>query len=566
MDSSPSSHRSSSSQVAGVKRPAPSLLPAFEPFSSPTLPRPAKRIACKSPPHRGSKKQKYPTPVPTSSTGIISSSPPRHASTRRPGVSRNRPILSERVPLATVPTIELDEHGQSILMGRSSNSSHYQLSTNKLVSRVHVRAVYIPANPPAPSTIRIDCMGWNGVTLHCEHKSWPLGKGDSFTSEAEDADIMIDVQDARVLLQWPREKCKLATPADSDSAWDGDSPSRGRAMYQHSPLQSPLRRRVRLQSPVSPSGAIQASTSLLPSAPELSAPSPIHVYVDEDVRQEEELAANTQAQTTQSTQVASQPLSGLLDDSQSSVLSDPHEYSDNDEENDPIVHCFGPFGANLDSRMAAINAHSSPAQARPALSPLKVSGVSPQRLRHAGPSRDKEEEIHPVINHVINQLAYSRLASTPLSTIMSHLPAHFKDTKSNSKENTALTPGALKRMLDSTGCIGEVVREGKDAAGKPLESEFYYIPDMDDDVSRRDSVVDGLRKPGLRACRKQHKVRHSAQAHVSPTAKFLLTLMVLKAILLAQTEIAALTSNHLAGWSIATLLRPLRSLVIRKRL
>lgn len=403
-------------------------------------------------------------------------------------------------------------------------------------------------------------MGWNGVTLHCEHKSWPLGKGDSFTSEAEDADIMIDVQDARVLLQWPREKCKLATPADSDSAWDGDSPSRGRAMYQHSPLQSPLRRRVRLQSPVSPSEAIQASTSLLPSAPELSAPSPIHVYVDEDVRQEEELAANTQAQTTQSTQIASQPLSGLLDDSQSSVLSDPHDYSDNDEENDPIVHCFGPFGANLDSRMAAINAHSSPAQARPALSPLKISGVSPQRLRHAGPSREKEEEIHPVINHVINQLAYSRLASTPLSTIMSHLPAHFKDTKSNSKENTALTPGALKRMLDSTGCIGEVVREGKDAAGKPLESEFYYIPDMDDDASRRDSVVDGLRKPGLRACRKQHKVRHSAQVHVSPTTKFLLTLMVLKAILLAQTEIAALTSSHPSEMvnsnSIATIFGP----------
>lgn len=435
----------------------------------------------------------------------MSSSPPRHATTRRPGLSRNHSILSERAPLATVPTIELDEHSQPILMGRSTNSSHYQLSTNRLVSRVHVRAVYIPADPPTPSTIRIDCLGWNGIMLHCEHKSWPLGKGDSFTSETEDADIMIDVRDARVLLQWPRDKCKLATPADSDSTWDGDSPSRRHAVHQHSSLQSPLRRRVRMESPVSPSRAVQASNSLLASAPELSIPSPIHVYVDEDVREEEEQAANTQAQATQSTQVASQPLGALLDDSQSSVLSDPHDYSDNDEENDPIVHSFGPFGANLDSRMAAINAHSSPAQARSALSPLKASSVSPQRLRRTGPSHDKKEEVHPVVNHVINQLAYSRLASTPLSTIMTHLPAHFKDTKSNSKENTALTLDTLKRMLDSTGCIGEVPREGKDAAGKPLESEFYYIPDMDDDASRRDSVVDGLRKPGLRACRKQHK-------------------------------------------------------------
>ena len=63
-------------------------------------------------------------------------------------------------------------------------------------------------------------------------------------------------------------------------------------------------------------------------------------------------------------------------------------------------------------------------------------------------------------------------------------------------------------MLDATSCIGEVAREGKDAAGKPLESEYYYIAELDTDEQRRGAVVDGLKKPGLRACRKQHKVRH----------------------------------------------------------
>lgn len=415
-----------------------------------------------------------------------------------------------------MPTIELDEGGQPILMGRSSNSSHYQLSTNKLVSRVHVRALYIPAESPAPKRVRIDCMGWNGVRLHCEHKWWELGKGDSFTSETEDADIMIDVQDARVLLQWPREKSKLATPTDSESAWDENSPTRGRFVQQRSPLQSPLRNRVRLQSPISPSRAVQASSCLLASAPELASPGPVQVYEDEDARQEGgQSATNAQTQLTQSTQIASQPLGGFLGDSQTSALSDPPDYSDNDEENDPIVHSFGPFGANLDSRMAAINASSSPTQPRTALSPLKASSVSPQRLRRTAPSSSKGEEEYPVINHVINQLAYSRLASTPLSTIMNNLPAHFKDSKSNTKENTALTTGALKHMLETTACIGEVAREGKDAAGKPLESEFYYIPDMDDDAKRRDSVVEGLRKPGLRACRKQHKVSdHTGAPHL----------------------------------------------------
>ncbi|KAL8900829.1 MAG: hypothetical protein Q9207_005506, partial [Kuettlingeria erythrocarpa] len=506
MNSPSSSEGSSTSQVAGVKRPAPSLLPAFEPFPSPTLPRPAKRIAQGSPPKRGIKQQRYPTPaVPTSSTGILSSSPPRHARTRRPGVSRAQSTLSERTPLASVPTIELDESSQPILMGRSSNSSHYQLSTNRLVSRVHVRAVYLPADPPAPKRVKIDCTGWNGIRVHCEHKWWDLVKGDSFTSETEDADIMLDVQDARVLLQWPREKSKLATPTDSDSAWDENSPTRRRFLLQRSPLQSPLRNRVLPQSPISPSRAVQASGTLLASAAGLATLGPVQVYVDADVREEEEAAAQAHTQQTQSTQIASQPLGGLHGDSQSSALGDPAEYSDNDEENDPIIHSFGPFGANLDSRMAAINAHSSPIQPRTALSPLRASSVSPQRLRRAVPSAGKTEDDHPVVNHVINQLAYSRLASTPLSTIMSNLPAHFKDNKSNTKENTALTTGSLKRMLESTSCIGEVAREGKDAAGKPLESEFYYVPDMDTDAKRRDSVVEGLGKPGLRACRKQHK-------------------------------------------------------------
>ena len=508
LDSSP--HRTSVPAVAGVKRPAPSLLPAFEPFSSPTLPRPAKRIAYDSPSKWELRQQKYPTPeLLTSSTVIPSSSPPVHTSTRRPNLPRTISTFSERAPLSTVPTIELDDQGQTILMGRSSNSSHYQLSTNKLVSRVHVRAVYIPADPPEPRTIRVECMGWNGVRIHCEHKTFELGKGDTFTSETDDTDIMVDVQDARVILQWPRDKTKLATPTDSESAWEDRSPSRRHAVQQQSPLQSPLRHRVPLHDSVSPSRAMQgvSSNPSLTLAPELAGTGKIEVYEDEDARQDPDVAPATQAEPTQSTQIASQPLGSLLSGSQSSALSEPQDFSDNDEENDPIVHAFGPYGANLDSRMAAITAKESPERHRPVLSPLKASSISPQRPRRACHSGGKNEATAPVMNHVMNQLAYSRLASTPLSTIMNHLPAHFKaNIKSGSKENTGVTSGELKQMLQFTDCIGEVTREGKDAAGKPLESEFYYIPDLDTDITRRDAVVEGLRKPGLRACRKQHKV------------------------------------------------------------
>ncbi|CRK24228.1 hypothetical protein BN1708_018082, partial [Verticillium longisporum] len=63
--------------VAGVKRPAPTLLPPFEPLSSsPGFPRPLKRQARDGSVGGAGAHLKYPTPVPTSSTGILSSSPP----------------------------------------------------------------------------------------------------------------------------------------------------------------------------------------------------------------------------------------------------------------------------------------------------------------------------------------------------------------------------------------------------------------------------------------------------------------------------------------------------------
>src|ERR1700722_2529619 len=100
MDSSPSKMNVQPNlpSAAGVKRPAPTLLPAFEPFSSsPALPRPLKRQARSSPSEHEEAVQKYPTPIPTSTTGIISSSPPQaHA---RPSLHRVHSSVSERAPL-----------------------------------------------------------------------------------------------------------------------------------------------------------------------------------------------------------------------------------------------------------------------------------------------------------------------------------------------------------------------------------------------------------------------------------------------------------------------------------
>ena len=362
-------------------------------------------------------------------------------------------------------------------------------------------------------------------------------KGDTFTSETEDADIMVDVQDARVLLQWPRiGEGKVLTPTDSDrSSWEGeDSPRRraaaaaagqARRSRQGPPYTSPLRQQARLQSPVSPSPALQSAPVAAPSGFMDSNPPqsvPVQVYEDEPSDGEKGDKNSPLTQQTQiSTQVATQN-KYLLEASQgttTSSLSDPpHDFSDNDEENDPIVSSFGPFGANLQARMENVNAvsplqhaHKSPESRRP-LQPLKEESISPQR---PGPTTKRHRLAHhedvaaasqsttDITTYIINQLAYSALSATPLSTLFEGIPSDLKRPKYLNGE--LFTIHMLESLLNATSCIGAVERSGKDAAGKRLESEFYYVPEMDSDARRRE-VVTGLGGRGLRNCRKSHKV------------------------------------------------------------
>lgn len=480
----------------GVKRPAPSLLPAFEPLtSSPGLPRPAKRQARDSAfgAARGTAAMKYPTPIPTSSTGILSSSPPRLQSCPqgRPTLSRTLSSVSERAPLCAVPSIELNENGDMLLMGRSSNSSHYQISANRLVSRIHVKARYLPRSSPLePGKIEIICNGWNGIKLHCQGRTWDLAKGDTFTSETENAEIMLDVQDSRIRLHWPKVDRHDAAAHLSDSSWE-DSPQ---ARPRHKPsgsasdlLQcSPLRRHGRVQSPESPTLGVKSTNSSFNSlfSPGGGQDDQVQIYEDASADEEElPMASHDVDISFAHTEIAR---------SFSSDLSDPEDVDPN-EENDPIVHSFGPFGANLSNRLAAF-ATETPKQ--PARAP---SGNSTAKLS----SEPEDQPINPkvdipvVTNHVVNQLAYSRLSSNPLSGILNNLPV---------EEKKDLNRRDLRKIIEATKCIGTISRTGKDAAGKALESEYYYIPEHDSDESRRMAVTDGLRKPSLRACRKQHKV------------------------------------------------------------
>lgn len=509
---------------------------------------------------------KYPTPVPTSSTGILSSSPPRvHA---HPPPQRVPSIVSERAPLSAVPSVELNENGDTLRMGRSSNSSDYQLSANRLISRVHVKARYVSATVPLqPNKIEIECNGWNGLKLHCQGRTYDMHKGEVLSFETEGVEIMLNVQDARVLVHWPKRDARDGL---ADLGWE-DSPPRsvrngGPQLGGGSPrpgsgaglglLQSsPLHRTTRITSPESPTPAAHASlqqvmsddvpsnsqhSSILSDLPSISdREKSVEIYEDEDAG-EEGIVAKTGS-------IGDQSFMTDINNSFSSDLSDANSDAEDEnypnEENDPIVHSFGPFGANLNSRMAMTSFHvDSPKRRRlgsggfasPRVngasrvsdaSNAVLSGKSASTSREASighkashtPTPDgnkhessvqaeKDKEIQPdvshldvatITNHVVNQLAFSRLSSTPLSTIMANLPA---------EEKKDLLRHHLKFIVETATCIGTIEREGKDADGKPLESQYYYIPEKDDDEHRRAAVVDGLRKPTLRNCRKHHVV------------------------------------------------------------
>ncbi|KAL4865626.1 hypothetical protein BDV12DRAFT_146704 [Aspergillus spectabilis] len=506
MESSPP-RSNSIAPMAGVKRPA-SLLPAFEPLSSsPSLPRPPKRVARDD----DAVISTYPTPVPTSSTHILSSSPPRlglaHSSSRRNIAS----ALSERTPLSAVPTLMLSESGEPLMMGRSSASCQYQLAANRMISRVHVKATYKPApNPFDRDRVEIMCMGWNGIKLHCQGKTYDLAKGKTFTSDIKDADIMIDVHECRVLVQWPRGERKEDASTDSEQNWEEATPTRNK-QPRRSLQDSPSAERQRLASPVSPSPAVK---SMIPPSSPLFTPTrsrnAVIVYEDEG----SPIRRSSSAERLKS----SSSVASLLQSSQSSDLSDlskPDDLSDHDEENDPIIHSFGPFGDNILPRLASFSADDSPLRpTRPRThlpgQPLQPTQSPRQPSKPVEPSNDAlakplvlDEDAERVQNHAANQLAFSRLSSTPFSTILGNLPPSLWRADSHSRHGPSRDE--IRAILDTTRCIGKVAREGKDAAGKPLEAEYYYIPDYDDDQMRREAVVTDLRKPGLRNCRKQHK-------------------------------------------------------------
>lgn len=107
---------------------------------------------------------------------------------------------------------------------------------------------------------------------------------------------------------------------------------------------------------------------------------------------------------------------------------------------------------------------------------------------------DNVENLEEINNIVINHLSFSRLSSTPASFL-----------QTISVLMSSLSLDQIRTILHNIKCVGVINRLGKDAAGKPLEEEYYYMPENDSDGNRTQLVASIKGTGGLRACRKTHK-------------------------------------------------------------
>ncbi|SMN20137.1 similar to Saccharomyces cerevisiae YDR501W PLM2 Forkhead Associated domain containing protein and putative transcription factor found associated with chromatin [Maudiozyma saulgeensis] len=127
-----------------------------------------------------------------------------------------------------------------------------------------------------------------------------------------------------------------------------------------------------------------------------------------------------------------------------------------------------------------------------------------KRAKHSAPKsteeilkdlQDKGTNVQDLKNVLANHLAFANVQQTPLSQL--------KDTNSTIK---TLSKEELRMILTQTKCVGVITRTGKDAAGKPLEEEYFYDMENDDDEQRK-ALVTSMKggRTGLRSCRRTHK-------------------------------------------------------------
>ncbi|KAK9372989.1 uncharacterized protein V1513DRAFT_433276 [Lipomyces chichibuensis] len=385
----------------------------------------------------------YPTPAPTSSASLNASSPSKATSAfTTDGVDENI-FLHEpqqqivRAPLSTVVLARVPRNGAELTLGRSSNSSSIVLSrTNKLISRVHVATRYISS----ANAIEVRCLGWNGARVGTPTREYALAKGEN-VEIAADVNVIIDVCGERA-------RVEVVADVEDDETDDEIFVSEK---------------------------ARDATISDRDASPEEQSDDPkVGFKIWEDREENSGKGVDKKENITASFKSASHRHANA---EQSPVQSTVH--------------------IKIDSP-SIMTAGGIPSEAGEVASPVPIAPVETGEntqtpVPKLKPSKP-ETDLNKLKIHIIAHLAYSRLASTPLSELRSSLPI-----------TNTLPVEILRTIIKRIPCVGVIQRQGKDASGKRLEEQYYYIPEHDDDEYRRAAVEELRGHPGIRSCRKVHK-------------------------------------------------------------
>ena len=403
----------------------------------------------------------YPTPHPSSTTGT--SSPTRSRSVEPKNLivkNKDFNVIDPQEAVLRVPLISGASH---LTIGRSKQSSDFQLdSKNRTISRTHIKASY------SEQQIVLQCLGFNGFAMRIPRPCLV------FATNRKNDYILLE------------NKGKVL---DADRL---EPATRKSVVLDANHTEFVVNRDETVTLPRLANILIEIRGSLVLLNPE-----------DENETDEETPVLVQQQHQNQSAVAESTPAGTPL----KPVPTTPAKsgFKITSEESTPLPaksRALTPLGdiTNLHKSSTSTPKTPNPNKKRRARSEepqaKKKKKTTPSTIQDVDIDENSIKSLKnraEIENVLTNHLAFSRLSSTPASFLLSI---------SVLTGNLELIQ--LRTILHHVKCIGVIHREGKDAAGKPLEEEYYYMPENDDD-KERPTLVQTIKGHGrLRACRRTH--------------------------------------------------------------
>lgn len=431
-------------------------------------------------------KADYPTPFPSSSIGRVSSpvrsnkvdaipSSPAFPAQLAATSSKLSSKLSSPSKHTKVVNTELDPSKVStITVGRNSSQCDVSLCKNKFISRVHASITYLPEK----NEVKIHCLSMNGLIVIYRKKFDCYQLRDTVDNNE---------RAYRLVPRFSSESCVKEIQDEGESI--NFTLEKGDTVYMtyYNGImldfrQVLLRLSLKEENPPSKLSRLEKKIEGKGETKHMGGirKHPL-IFTETSVDRPKKILKDTNKFSNgNDSDVAEKMLNHFLN-SRSSPLS---SVSSVDRENQNV-------------RQDSLSYDSPPMiMKKPKLNkrvlPTKAKKSVKENLDEL--SRRNVDIMH--LQHILtNHLAFANVQQTPL----------FQLQQVNS-QISELSRDELRSILSDAKCVGVIYRHGKDAAGKPLDEEYFYDLENDDDYERR-NLVSSLKggRTGLRSCRRTHK-------------------------------------------------------------